>query len=224
MLQPNCLQVVREHAPSVYGAQAICRKTPATAIAQRSFSWFPVSIVLPSVLSSRQSSTAVNAGERPAPARNRLLQPKREDVFAKGVAEPGRRYSLFISISSGLGDALRNRLEDSLEPIRLNAAKNLPQKIRLRIARTASGVLALSTTLLQNVITCRKSTSHDSKRLAQLWVRRKRQDCFPVSRGMCEVLLRQVMTFWKESLTTPRLLRRFGYSQPKSSGGRFWQH
>jgi hypothetical protein len=47
-------------------------------------------------------------------------------VFAEESPKQAEDIHWFISISSGLGDALRNRLEDSLEPIRLNAAKNLP--------------------------------------------------------------------------------------------------
>jgi len=44
-------------------------------------------------------------------------------AIAKESPKQAEDTHWFISISSGLGDALRNRLEDSLEPIRLNAAQ-----------------------------------------------------------------------------------------------------
>src|SRR6266436_1410986 len=64
-------------------------------------------------------------------------------VFAEESQKHAEDIHRFISISSGLGDTLRNRLEDSLEPIRLNAANNLPPehlaRFPKRLGRAAPG-------------------------------------------------------------------------------------
>src|SRR5712675_2138967 len=82
-------------------------------------------------------------------------------VFAKESPKQAEDTHWFISISSGLGDALRNRLEDSLEPIRLNAAKNLPPEDQVANSPNSLRSLGVVNDSFQNVVTCGKSTSHD---------------------------------------------------------------
>src|SRR5258705_735639 len=82
-------------------------------------------------------------------------------VFAKESPKQAEDIHWFISISSGLGDALRNRLEDSLEPIRLNAAKNLPPEDKVANGPKSPRSLCVFNDSFQNVIPCPQSTSHD---------------------------------------------------------------
>src|SRR5258708_20314759 len=107
-------------------------------------------------------------------------------VFAKGSPKQAEDTHWFISISSGLGDALRNRLEDSLEPIRLNAAKNLPPEDQVANSPNSLRSLGVVNDSFQNVVTCRKSTSHDFQNASVVQLLEyvaSDQDCFPVFFG-----------------------------------------
>ena len=83
-------------------------------------------------------------------------------------------------------DTLRNRLEYSLEPIRLNAAKNLPPEDQVANSPNRLRSLGVVDDSFQNVITCRQSTSYDFLNASVVQLLEyvvSDQDCFPVFFG-----------------------------------------
>jgi len=89
-------------------------------------------------------------------ARNLWLRPDAQTVFAGEAAEASEDPNWFIALCGCLSDSF-GIAWNTLEPVGLDASKNLAPEERFLMARMASGVLALFDDLLQNLVAAAKA-------------------------------------------------------------------
>src|SRR5258708_23917421 len=82
-----------------------------------------------------------------------------ETVFTAESPKQAEEPRRLLSLGSGLGDAFGNGLENTLEPLRLDAAKDLPPEEQISNCSNGLGRFDIVDYLLQNLVACRQSAA-----------------------------------------------------------------
>src|SRR5216683_6509890 len=89
-----------------------------------------------------------------------------ETIFADGAPKQLEKPDRLISLRRRLGDSFWNGLEDSLEPLRLDAPKNAAPKKEIPESSNGLRRSGIVDNLLQNLVTRRQGAAHDLQHAA----------------------------------------------------------
>src|SRR3981081_1543440 len=89
-----------------------------------------------------------------------------ETIFAAETPKQTEEADRLFSLRCRLGDSFGNCLEDSLEPFRLDAPKNLAPKQEIPDGANGFGRSGIVDYLLQNLVARRQGATHDLQHTA----------------------------------------------------------